>query len=152
MTYYNHTQPGRWPYVLYALMIGLIIAICLIPNEQMVVAILSAIAALLAFCGLIFGSLTISDEGDHLTLHFGPLPVLFTTIRYADITSVEIGRTSIIDGWGMHYVPFRGRTYNVWGFDCVKLTLDRKIIRLGTDDAKELAKVIRKRMGGGISE
>ena len=65
----------------------------------------------------------------------------------------EIGRTNIIDGWGIHYFPGRGWTYNIWGFDCVKLTLGRKIIRVGTDDAEELAKFIREKIGrGGLSE
>ena len=90
-----------------------------------------------------------SDEGDRLALRFGPLPLLRKMIRYADITSVEIGRTKIIDGWGMHHVPGRGWTYNLWGFACVKLTLGRKIIRVGTDDADELAKIIREKMGRG---
>ena len=63
------------------------------------------------------------------------------------------GRTSILDGWGMDYVPGHGWTYNVWGFGCVKLTLGRKIIRVGTDDAEGLAKVIREKNGsGGLSK
>jgi hypothetical protein len=37
--------------------------------------------------------------------------------------------------------------YNVWGFGCVKLTMGPKIIRVGTDDADELAKVIREKIG-----
>ena len=47
----------------------------------------------------------------------------------------------------IHYIPFRGWTYNLWGFACVKLTLGRKIVRVGTDDADELAKVVREKMG-----
>ena len=68
-------------------------------------------------------------------------------IRYSDITAVETGHTKIIDGRGIHYIPARGWTYDIWGFGCVKLTLDRKIIRAGTDDAKGLAKVIRENAG-----
>ena len=37
-------------------------------------------------------------------------------------------------------------TYNVWGFGCVKLTLGRKIIRVGIV-AGELAKIIREKRG-----
>jgi hypothetical protein len=47
----------------------------------------------------VFGSLTIRDEGDCLALRFGPLPLLRKRIRYADITGVEVGRTTILDGW-----------------------------------------------------
>ena len=100
-----------------------------------------------------FTSLTIRDEGDWLALCFGPLPLLRKTVRYADITGVEVGRTRIINGWGIHYFPGRGWTYNIWGFACVKLTLGRKTIRVGTDDAEGLAKVIREKAGiGGLSE
>ena len=92
-----------------------------------------------------FGSLTISDEGDCLALRFGPLPLLRKTIRYADITGVAIGRTSVVDGWGIHYFPGRGWTYNLWGFACVKLKLGRKIIRVGTDDAEGLAEFLKQK-------
>ena len=50
-------------------------------------------------------------------------------------------------------MPGRGWTYNLWGFACVKLTPGREIIRVGTDDADELATVIREKMGlSGLSE
>ncbi len=116
-------------------------------RELAVLNAVLGIAAIFALCGLVFGSLTIRDEGDRLALRFGPLPVLRKTFRYADITGVEIGRTSVIDGWGIHFMPGRGWTYNLWGFACVKLTLGRKIIRVGTDDAEGLAKVIREKIG-----
>ena len=77
----------------------------------------------------------------------GPLPVLSKTIRYADITNIEVGRTKIIDGWRVHYILGRGWTYNIWGFGCVKLTLGRKIIRVGTDDAEGLATFLGKKTG-----
>lgn len=90
-----------------------------------------------------FGSLTIRDEGEWLALRYGPLPVLRKRIRYADITSVEAGRTSIIDGWGIHYIPGRGWTYNLWGFGCARLTLGRKVIRIGSDDVDNLVRFLR---------
>jgi hypothetical protein len=82
-----------------------------------------------------------------LALRFGPLPVLRKTIRYAEITGVEIGRTTILDGWGVHYMPGRGWTYSIWGFTCVKLTLGRKVMRVGTDDAEGLVKFLGERTG-----
>ena len=101
----------------------------------------------------LIGYLTIRDEDEFLALRFGPLPILRKKIRYADITSIEVGRTSILDGWGIHYVPFRGWTYNIWGFTCVRLTLGRKTVRVGTDDAEELAKMISEKIGScGQSE
>ena len=159
---YNHTQHGRWHYLLLIFSAAMLVTVWLtrrevggwlIHRELAVLNLLVVIAAIFALCGLMFGSLTIRDKGDFLSLRFGPLPVLRKTIRSTDITGVELGHTKIIDGWGIHFMPGRGWTYNIWGFDCVKLTLGRKIIRVGTDDAEELAKVIREKIGrGGLSE
>jgi hypothetical protein len=82
-----------------------------------------------------------------LALRFGPLPLLRKRFRSADFTTVEVGRSPILDGWGIHYNPGRGWTCNVWGFGCVKLTLGRKIVRVGRDEADELAKVIQEKTG-----
>jgi hypothetical protein len=142
---YTHTQPGRWPYVLFAFTAATVAGAWLARRDPGAVVILVAIAAVFALCGLVFGSMTIRDEGDCLALRFGPLPLLSKKIRYADITGVEIGRTTILDGWGTHFMPGRCWTYNVWGFACVKLTLGRKIVRVGSDDAEGLAKVIREK-------
>jgi len=144
---YNHTQYGRWHYVLSAVALAILLGSWLAGTEPPVSVMLLIVAVILALCSQLFGSLTICDEGDWLALRFGPLPLLRKRIRYAAITGVEIGRTRIIDGWGMHYFPGRGWTYNIWGFGCVKVTLGRKIVRVGTDDAGELAKFIREKAG-----
>ncbi len=144
---YNHTQYGRWHYVLFALTLAILAGAWLARSAPAIVVINLAIAAVFALCGLVFGSLTICDEGQWLALHFGPLPLIRKRICYDAITGVETGRTRIIDGWGIHYMPGRGWTYNIWGFDCVKLTLGRKIIRVGTDDAENLAKFLGEKTG-----
>jgi hypothetical protein len=159
---YHHTQQGRWHHVFLvlaaALVAGALYANHKNPNglDSRKRAALDAVlvaAAVFAFCGLIFGSLTVRDEGDRLALRYGPLPLLFKTFRYADITNIEIGRTRFIDGWGIHCVPGRGWTYNLWGYDCVKLTLERKSVRIGSDDAKNLAKFLGERTGlSGLAE
>ena len=74
-----------------------------------------------------------------------PKKVTAVSVRNYDITGLEMGHTSILDGWGIHYFLGRGWTYNIWGFACVELTLGRKIIRVGTDDADELVSVIREK-------
>jgi hypothetical protein len=146
---YNHTQPGRWHYVLFAVALATLIGAWIASSVQPVAVILVVAAAIFALCGLVFGTLTIRDEDEYLALRFGPLPLLRKRIRYADITGVEVGRTKIVDGWGIHFMPGRGWTYNVWGFACVKLTLGRKIIRVGSDDAEELTKFIREKINRG---
>ena len=95
------------------------------PSDEHVIedAVSFADCVLVVFLGM---PSTIHYEGDSLSIRFGPLPVLRKTIRYADITGVETGHTKVIDGWGIHYIPGRGWTYNLWGFGCVKLTRGRK--------------------------
>jgi flagellin-like protein len=150
---YNHTQHGRRQNVLFASSLVMLADGWLARGESAIVVTLLAVAVTFALFGLMFGSLTIRDEGQWLSLRFGLLPVFRKRIRYADITGVETARTSLFDGWGIHYFPGRGWTYNIFGRDCVKLTLGRKVIRVGTDDAENLAKVIRERTGlGGLSE
>ena len=108
--------------------------------------LLPVTATTFVLLALMFRSLTIRDEGEWLALRYGPLPVFRKRIRYAEITSVEPGRISIIDGWGIHYILGRGWTYNLWGFGCVKLTLGRKIIRVGTNDVDNLARFLRNKL------
>ena len=50
----------------------------------------------------------------------------------------------------VHYMPGRGWAYNVWSFGCVKLTLGRKIVRVGTDHGEGLAKMIGAKMVSAI--
>jgi hypothetical protein len=99
-----------------------------------------------------FRSLTICDEGEWLALRDGPLPVFRKRICYSDITSVEPGRISLVDGWGIHDIPGRGWTYNLWGFGGVKLTLGRKVIRVGTDDVDRLVAFLWTKLGPRAAE
>lgn len=48
-----------------------------------------------------------------------------------------------MDGWGIHYILGRGWTYNLWGFGCVKLTLGRKVVRVGSDDVENLVEFLK---------
>jgi hypothetical protein len=92
--------------------------------------------------------LRIRDEGEYLALRYGPLPLIRKRFRFADITAVEPGRSSILDGWGIHWMPGRGWTYNLWGFRCVTLRLGAKTVRIGTDDPEGLALFLRMKVGG----
>jgi hypothetical protein len=145
---YNHTQYGRWHYLFHAYTLAALAGTFLVHSVPPVVILLLVTAVIFALCGLMFGSLTIRDEGEWLSHQFGPLPVFRKKIRYADITSVEAGRTRIIDGWGSHYIPGRGWTYNLWGCGCVKLSLGRKVVRVGSDDEDNLVRFLRNRLAG----
>ena len=140
---YENTQHAPTHTILLGIAVVLLAIACFGHVEPIGVVVLVGVAATLALVGEMFGRLTVRDEGDWLALRYGPLPVFRKRIRYADITAVEPGRTAIIDGWGIHYVPWRGATYNLWGFGCVKLSLGRKTIRVGSDDVDNLVEFLR---------
>lgn len=91
-------------------------------------------------------SLTVEDSGDHLKLRYGPLPSFRKRIPYSQITSVEAGRSAVIDGWGIHVVAWRGWTYNLWGFDCAILNVNGRTVRIGSDDVPNLVEFLRRRI------
>jgi hypothetical protein len=111
--------------------------------------VLIVVGATVLVAALAFGHLTIRDEPEHLALRYGPLPLFRKRIPYEAITSVEPDRSSLIDGWGIHFVPWRGWIYNLWGFDCVKIQLGRRTIRVGSDDVDNLVDFLRHRIGEG---
>jgi hypothetical protein len=144
---YEHTQRGWLLPIFIAVAAVLLGAACLARGSLTVAIFNLCVAAVFVIVGLMFGSLSVRDEGEWLALSYGPLPVFRKQIRYADITFVEPGRTAIIDGWGIHYIIGRGWTYNLWGFGCVKLTLGTKVIRVGSDDVDNLTEFLRGKIG-----
>ena len=105
--------------------------------------IAGGVGLLIAFLAPAFHHLTVEDEGDRLAIRFGPLPLFRRTVRYADIEKVEVGRTLILDGWGIHYSIRGGWVWNLWGRDCVVVHLKNGgVLRIGTDDAANLARFL----------
>ncbi len=97
--------------------------------------ILGGAAALFVVLALSFVWLETRDSGDALQVCFGPFPSFSLNVRYTDIRTAARGRSALIDGWGIHYIPGRGWTWNLWGRDCVELELKSgRRIRIGTDD------------------
>lgn len=99
------------------------------------------------FLGSCFQHMTVRDEGAQLLIVYGPVPLFRKRIDYTQITSVEASRSAMIDGFGIHYVPGRGWTYNLWGFSCAELHLGKRIIRVGSDDVDGLVRFLRQAMG-----
>ena len=104
-------------------------------------SLVSVVFLVLAFS---FFSLTTSVHSNRLFIRYGPIPLFGTSIDLIEIDDVCVDKTSIVDGWGIHYIPFRGWTYNLWGFNCVKIEMGNSVVRVGTDDAENLEKAILK--------
>lgn len=146
---YTHTQRSWFGWTLTAACFGLMVTAMLFSDRTVTGATLLAITLVLFFVSLFFSTLTVSDAGDHLSLKFGPLPVFRAYIVYSDITGVDRARSSLLDGWGIHYIPWRGWTYNIWGFKCVRIQMAQGPVRVGTNDQEALVDLLKKKIDTG---
>jgi hypothetical protein len=143
---YEHTQIGPWSTILglCGVLLGIIAwFVRYDPVACMITAGVALIMGLLAPC---FHRLTVCEEADRFVIRFGPLSLFKTSIRFVDIRHVEIGRTWLIEGWGIHQLtPSRGVVWNIWGRDCV-VVRHRKTIRIGTNEPEALLMAIQSRL------
>jgi hypothetical protein len=146
-TTYSHTQESPLWMILFGSSIPFFVLAWLVREQPIVVEIMIVAGVLLVLVGLAFHHLTVEDEGDRLAIRFGPLPFLETSVRYADIQRVEVSRTTILDGWGIHRSPRHGWLWNLWGWDCVVIQRERGVLRVGSDEANNLAEFLQGRMG-----
>ncbi len=142
---YHHTQKAPWFLLLFALAALFFTVAWVTRAEPVLPAILFLSGLLMAALGYSFQHLTVADEGERLAIWFGPLPLFRRRIRYDDMREVEIGRTTIMDGWGIHWSPWGGWVWNIWGRDCVVIRRRRGVIKVGTDDAERLAEFLEGR-------
>ncbi len=135
---YEHTQRGALHSILWG-SAGLMFAMAWLSRAVWLPALILVITGgVILAVSLCFRDLTVRDEGDHLSVRFGPLPLFGTRIPYAEITDVQPGRSNLLDGWGVHWLPGKGWIFNIWGFDCVSITLKQRMVRVGTDDLDNL--------------
>ena len=90
-------------------------------------------------------ALLIDSQGAFECLHWKGLPLFKTAIPYCEITEVEVDRTTWLDGWGIHMSLRGGWVWNIWGWECVKITRSNRVIRIGTNDPVRLAEFLQTR-------
>ena len=144
---YCHTQKAPLHLLLHGVGVTLFVGAWLSRDEWPGAMILVAVGSIMILAGFMFAQMTVRDEGEFLAIRYGPLPVFRHRIRYVDVTSVEPDRSSIIDGWGIHWIPGRGWIYNLWGFSCAKLTVEGKTVRIGSDEVDDLVGFLRTKVG-----
>ena len=99
---YHHTQRAPLCLLVYALAITLLVLGWVLQDEPPICWLFPPIGLLLLVIAASFHHLTVTDQGDRVSTSFGPFPLFRRTVRYADIEKVEVGRTLILDGWGIH--------------------------------------------------
>ncbi len=138
VTGYSHKQPAPFCLVLYGAALASFIFAGLARGTPGVY-IASGVGLLIALLASAFHHLAVDDRGEVLRIAFGPLHVFQRTVRYREITQVEVGRTLLSDSWGIHMSRQGGWVWNIWGRDCVVVYLQNGVLRIGTDDAARLA-------------
>jgi hypothetical protein len=143
---YNRTQRGPLYLITLAVAVVVLAMAWSLRGDPASFHSLLILAGIFFLVSLMFKHLTIRDEGEHLAVRYGPLPCFRRMIPYVEISSADPDRTSWLDGWGIHWVPGRGYTYNLWGFGCVRLVTRGRVIRIGSDDVDNLLNFIRQRI------
>jgi hypothetical protein len=143
---YTHTQRGPIWLILVAFSAAGFIAAWTVRDQASLAVGLTCLGAAMLVVALCFATLTVRDEGHSLLVRYGPVPLFHKRIAYETITDAKSTRSAFIDGWGIHYIPGRGWTFNLWGWTCVRLTVNGRTIRIGSDDAENLARFIRSRI------
>ncbi len=145
-TRYRHMQRAPICWLLYAMAILFAALAWILQNEPYVPWIFLAISPFLLLLAASFHYLAVQGDDVGLKISFGPLPLFRRTIRYEEIVGAEPGKTDFLDGLGIHMSLKGGWVWNIWGRDCVVLTLRKGIFRLGTDQPQQLAQFIESRM------
>src|ERR1051325_2507893 len=104
---YRHTQRAPLCWFLYALA-GVILAADYLAWNTPAVYGLTIGGVVTSVLAPTFHWLKVEDAGDRLLIAFGPLPLARRSVRYEDIVGVEVGRTTVMEGWGIHNSPRGG--------------------------------------------
>jgi hypothetical protein len=124
------------------------IAVAVLLGDTVGIVIAGSVSLILLLLAMCFHYLAVEDQGDVLAIHFGPVPLFRRTVRYTDIGSVEVGRTLLLDGWGIHRSVRGGWVWNLWGRTCVVVHFkDSSTLRVGTDDAENLVQFLQSKIG-----
>ena len=144
---YSHTQKALLCLILYGSALACI-ALAWMVGQTPGIYIGGSVGLLIALLAPAFHHLSVVDQGDRLAIRFGPVPLFRRTVRYADIEKVEVGRTLILEGWGIHYGIRGGWVWNLWGRDCVVVHFGNGgVLRIGTDDSENLARFLEWKIG-----
>lgn len=111
-TGYSHTQKAPLCLILYGSALACI-ALAFMIGETAGIYIGGGVGLLIALLAPCFHHLTVVDQGEVMAIRFGPVPLFGRTVKYADIGAVEIGRTLLLDGWGIHLSIRGGWVWNL---------------------------------------
>ena len=141
---YSHTQKAPLCLLVYALAAIFLVLGWFIKDAPPIPWLFPPIGLLMLVIAASFHHLTVEDRIDVLSVHFGPIRLFRRTVNYSDIVKVEVGRTLLLDGLGIHMSIRGGWVWNLWGRDCVVVSFrNGGTLRIGTDDAENLTRFLK---------
>jgi len=144
---YSHTQQAPLCLLVYALAAVFLTLGYFVQDAPPIPWLFPPIGLLMLVVAASFHHLTVQDQGDILSVRFGPVRLFRKTINYTDIASVEVGRTLLLDGWGIHMSIRGGWVWNLWGRSCVVVRYKNGgTLRIGTDDAENLIEFLERKI------
>jgi hypothetical protein len=149
---YQHTQPGtllRGVLLVVGVLEGVTLLGWLLDDRQSwsSLAPMPVLLLILAASYLLFGSMTVAVDREHLRLAFG-LGIVHRNIPIRDIIECQPVRNAWWYGWGIRRTP-HGWLWNVSGLDAVELTYrSGKRFRVGTDEPHRLCAAISASIAG----
>lgn len=144
---YKHVQHAPLCLLIHFLAVVFLVLGLVMNTKPLIPWVFPPIGLLTLVLAASFHHLMVTDQTHQLLISFGPLPLFRKSIPFDDIISVEIGRTSILDGWGIHMSLRGGWVWNLWGRDCVVLKIRKGIARIGTNDGVNLAAFLSQKIG-----
>ena len=139
MNTYRHTQFGTVNVVITVAVIPLVI-LPLWLTGLAIIALLS-LGVLLVIL-VLFSSLTVEIDAEHLRIHFG-IGLIRERFPLDQIETCLPVRNSWLHGWGIRLTS-HGWLYNVSGLDAVELKMKNgKACRIGTDEPEALTAVLQ---------
>lgn len=145
---YSHTQKSPLCLLVYGTAIALFVGAWFTQDDYATAITLTGAGVMSLFLASCFHYLIVEDQGEMMAIHFGPVPLFRRIVRYADIEKVEVGRTMILEGWGIHYSFRGGWVWNLYGRDCVVVRFrNESVLRIGTDDTEKLAGFLEGKIG-----
>ena len=140
---YRHRQSAPIYWILLSLSL-LVFLGGLFLGAVLFVILSSLISLLMGTLAFMFVWLEVAEDGESLSICFGPIRAFKKRVRYDSIVDVVRDRSLLIEGWGVHLGP-RGWIWNLWGRQVVELQFEQGRLRIGTDDPEGLLAHVKER-------
>jgi hypothetical protein len=97
-TSYSHMQKAPLCLLIYALAAVFLALGWFVHDSPPIPWLFPPIGLLMLVVAASFHHLTVEDQGNVLSVRFGPVPLFRKTVNYSDIVEVELGQTLLLDG------------------------------------------------------